>query len=69
MKKNIGSMDRAARGLGALAMIVGAFLAPMPGAARLGLGATGCYLLFTALAGTCVGYRLMGLSTCPAAPR
>jgi hypothetical protein len=24
------------------------------------------YLLFTALAGTCLGYSLMGKSTCPA---
>jgi hypothetical protein len=25
------------------------------------------YLLFTAVAGSCLGYRLMGKSTCPAA--
>lgn len=65
MKKNLGSMDRAARGLGALGMVVGAFVAPVEMAVRVGLGATGVYVLFTALAGTCLGYRLMGLSTCP----
>lgn len=69
MKRNVGSSDRALRGLGALAMLLCAFLAPLQMAARVGLGATGAYLLFTALAGTCLGYRLMGLSTCPVEPR
>ena len=68
MKMNVGSIDRALRGSSALAAILGAFLAPVasvPAAARVGLGAAGVYLLLTALAGTCLGYRLMGLSTCP----
>ena len=64
MKKNVGSIDRAARALGALGAIVGAFVAPIEMAARVGLGATGAYMLFTALAGTCLGYRLLGRSTC-----
>jgi len=65
MKTNVGSIDRALRALGALATILGMFLAPVPTGVRLGLGATGVYLLLSALAGTCLGYRLMGLSTCP----
>ncbi len=64
MKKNVGSMERAARGLAAIAMIGGAFLAPVPMAVRVGMGMIGVYVLFTALAGTCLGYVLWGLSTC-----
>lgn len=69
MKKNLGSMDRVARGLGALGLVVGAFVAPVEIVLRVGLGASGAYVMFTALAGTCLGYRLMGVSTCPAEPR
>jgi hypothetical protein len=38
-------------------------------AARVGLGGGGIYLLFSAVAGTCLGYRLLGVSTYPAAER
>jgi hypothetical protein len=65
MKKNVGSMDRKVRGLGALVAMLVAGLAPLPVALRVGVGATAVYLLFTTLAGTCLGYRLMGVSTCP----
>jgi len=66
MEKNLGSMDRAARSLGATAMLVAAFVAPVQTAIRVGLGGTAVYLVLTALAGTCLGYRMMGRSTCPA---
>jgi len=69
MQKNVGSMDRVARSLGALALIVCAFLAPVPLWAQLALGTSGLYVLSTALFGTCLGYRLMGMSTCPAEAR
>lgn len=69
MRKNLGSMDRTARGLAALGMVVAAFLAPLELALRVGLGTLGIYVLFTAVAGTCLGYRLMGLSTCPTESR
>ncbi len=70
MTKNVGTMDRVGRGLGAAAMMTCAFLAPLPLAARAAaFGLTGAYLLFTALAGTCLGYRLMGKSTCPVGSR
>ena len=65
MKRNVGSLDRVARGLGAIGMFVAALMAPWELWLRIGLGATGAYVLLTAFAGTCVGYRLMGLSTCP----
>ncbi len=66
MKRNVGSLDRWFRGLGALAMLTCAVMAPLPLLVRIGaLGVSGGYLLFTALAGTCFGYRLMGRSTCP----
>lgn len=66
MTKNVGTMDRVARGAGALGLGACAFMAPLPLSIRLaGFGMTAVYLLFTALAGTCLGYRLMGKSTCP----
>ncbi|NUP07185.1 MAG: DUF2892 domain-containing protein [Polyangiaceae bacterium] len=65
MLKNVGSMDRALRGFGAAAMVACSLLLPLHLGLRVALGLTGIYLVFTALAGTCVGYRLMGRSTCP----
>ena len=69
MKKNLGSMDRAARSLAALGMLAGAWLLPLSLAGRLGLGATALVVGMTALTGTCLGYRLLGLSTCPTGSR
>ncbi|WP_437806507.1 YgaP family membrane protein [Sorangium sp. So ce1078] len=66
MKRNVGKRDRLFRGLGALVLLACAWAAPLPLAARLAaFGAAGAYLLFTALSGTCLGYALMGRSTCP----
>jgi hypothetical protein len=66
VNRNVGIKDRVARALGALALGVCAFLAPLPLELRVpAFGLLAVYLLFTALAGTCLGYRLMGRSTCP----
>ena len=54
----------------AVALLAGvaAVAAPLSLALRLGLfGATALYMLWSSLAGTCLGYRLMGKSTCPVA--
>ncbi|AKF05207.1 hypothetical protein DB32_002356 [Sandaracinus amylolyticus] len=61
----MGGWDRAARAAGALAMMVCAGLAPMPLGARVALAVVALYVAGTALVGTCLGYRLMGKSTCP----
>lgn len=66
MKKNVGRSDRAFRALGAAGMLVCSVMAPLPLVLRVaGFGVMGAYLLFTAVAGTCLGYRLLGKSTCP----
>jgi hypothetical protein len=66
MAKNVGSWDRAARAVAALSMLVCAVMAPLPLYVRLaGLALPGLYVAVTALAGTCLGYRLIGRSTCP----
>ena len=68
MKQNAATWDRVLRALTGTAMVTGAFLAPLPLLARvLALGGGGAYMLGTALAGTCLGYRMMGISTCPVA--
>lgn len=69
MTKNLGMIDRASRVAGALAMGIAALAVPAQTAVRVGLAGLGGYLLLTALAGTCLGYRLMGRSTCPATLR
>jgi hypothetical protein len=70
MKKNLGTSDRWLRVLAASALLLCSFLAPLPLLVRAaGLGGVGVYLLFTALAGTCLGYKLMGRSTCPVETR
>ena len=68
MKRNVGTVDRMARALGGGAMIASGFLTPLPVALFGALAGTGGYLLFTAVAGSCLGYRLMGRSTCPLEP-
>ena len=66
MKQNLGTMDRVIRAVAAVGLAGGAVAAPLPWAVRLaGLGLGAVYLLFTVLAGSCVGYRLIGISTCP----
>lgn len=66
MKRNVGGTDRMLRMGAGLAMLVCAVMAPLPAAVRIGaFGATGLYMLFTAVSGTCFGYRLLGRSTCP----
>jgi hypothetical protein len=70
MTKNLGSLDRWLRVLAALALGACAVVGPFSLPVRLGVfGLNAAYLLWSALAGTCVGYRLMGRSTCPAAGR
>ncbi|QSQ14146.1 YgaP family membrane protein [Myxococcus landrumensis] len=69
MKRNVGNVERLLRALGGLVLVVCAVMAPLPLAVRLAaLGGLGVYLLFSALAGSCLGYALMGRSTCPIEP-
>lgn len=70
MTRNVGTVDRVLRLMGAALAAAGAVAAPLSLGVRLGLfAATAVYLLWTALAGTCVGYRLMGKSTCSVGQR
>ena len=66
MQRNLGNNDRLLRIAGAAALGSCAVFAPYPPLVRLfAFGISGCYLLFTALSGTCLGYKLLGKSTCP----
>ena len=66
MNKNLGQADRALRIVGSLLFAIGAVLAPFELAIRLCVfGASSAYMMITALSGTCLGYRLLGVSTCP----
>lgn len=67
MKRNVGNRDRSFRVLAAVPLLACSAMAPWPLAVRLlALAAPGVYLLVSALAGSCLGYALMGKSTCPA---
>lgn len=63
---NVGKSDRLVRLVSALALLSCAGMAPFPLAVRVGaMALPGLYLLATAVFGSCLGYRLMGRSTCP----
>jgi hypothetical protein len=68
MKQNTASWDRIVRAIAGLLMLTSSVFAPFPFLVRvLALGGGGVYMLATALVGTCIGYRIMGISTCPIA--
>jgi hypothetical protein len=70
MKQNLGSTDRWLRTLGGTAMLVCSVEAPLPLLLRVtALGGLGVYFLFTAVAGSCLGYKLLGKSSCPVETR
>lgn len=67
MNRNVGSRDRWLRVLGAVPLAACALLAPYSLPLRLlAFGLPALYMLGTALFGSCLGYALMGRSTCPA---
>ena len=66
---NVGTLDRAMRALMALGLLAAALFAPVALPLRVVLGGGGLYMLISAVAATCVGYRLLGMSTCPRAHR
>ena len=70
MVKNLGKGDRAGRALAVIALTTCSIFAPLPLLVRVSaFGLMAAYLLYTALSGTCIGYALIGRSTCPTAER
>ncbi len=66
MKQNAATWDRALRAVSGVSMLAGSVLAPLPLLVRIfALGIGGAYMLGTAVAGSCLGYRMIGISTCP----
>jgi len=66
MKKNLGNADRALRAAAVVALVTCSVALPLPLLIRVSaFGSMAAYLLFTVLAGTCLGYKLIGKSTCP----
>ncbi|MFO0722814.1 MAG: DUF2892 domain-containing protein [Myxococcota bacterium] len=66
MTKNLGNLDRSLRILAGSGLLLAAVMAPLPLWIRAALIApNGLYFLASALAGTCLGYRLIGLNSCP----
>ncbi|HYQ45640.1 MAG TPA: DUF2892 domain-containing protein [Polyangiaceae bacterium] len=70
MQKNLGQGDRIARGLAVVALVACAIISPLPLLVRVPVfGGMAVYLLYTVLSGTCLGYALLGKSTCPVQAR
>ncbi len=65
MRKNLAGWDRGLRVFAAIVLAGVALAGPLTTTWRLVLGGKAVYLLLSALVGTCLGYRLMGRSTCP----
>lgn len=65
MSQNLGNLDRAVRVIAAIALFVLAFTLQLPVLAQVAMGLNGVYLLGSSLVGTCLGYKLIGVSTCP----
>ena len=65
MSTNVGNADRIARVVASFVLVAVAVIAPVPLLAQIGLGIAALYMLGTAVAGTCLGYKMMGKSTCP----
>jgi len=66
MHINTASWDRALRALAGAAMLAASIVGSWPTLAHvIGLGVGGGYMLGSGLLGTCLGYKLMGVSTCP----
>jgi len=65
MKQNVARWERIARTAVGIGMPVAGALAPLPLLMRLLAFGGGIYLLATALSGTCLGYKMLGLSSCP----
>ncbi|HKO53913.1 MAG TPA: DUF2892 domain-containing protein [Polyangiaceae bacterium] len=70
MEKNLGKSDRAVRGLAVVGLLTCSIFCPLPLLVRVSaFGVLAAYLLYTALSGTCLGYALLGKSTCSVAGR
>jgi hypothetical protein len=70
MEKNLGENDRAVRALAVVGLLACSIFSPLPLLVRVpAFGVLAAYLLYTALSGTCVGYALLGKSTCAAQGR
>ena len=70
MKQNAANWDRVLRAVAGFGMLTCAVFAPLPLLVRvLALGGGGVYMLGSALMGSCLGYKMMGISTCPVDPK
>ncbi len=69
LTQNLGNADSAFRAIAAVALLTASFIAPVPLMAAVGLALTGVYMIGTSLVGTCLGYKLIGVSTCPVKQR
>ena len=65
MSRNVGTKDRRWRLISAAPLLMCSVMAPLPLSLRLvAFALPAAYLVLTALAGVCPGYKVLGRSTC-----
>lgn len=65
MNQNLGNADRIARILVAIAGLLAVVATPLALAVKVVIALNVLYLVGSSLVGTCLGYKLIGVSTCP----
>lgn len=65
MNKNVGSVDRTVRALGAVVLVVAGVLAGASGWSAILLYGIAAVLVVTAAVASCPLYSILGLRTCP----
>jgi len=69
MVRNTSTIDRTLRALVGAVLLVAWIAGWLSGALAAVLGVVGLVLVATAIVGFCPAYRMLGISTCPVAPK
>ena len=69
MVRNMSTIDRTLRALVGAVLLVAWIAGWLSGALAAVLGVVGLVLVATAIVGFCPAYRMLGISTCPVAPK
>ena len=69
MVRNVSTIDRTLRALAGAVLLIAWIAGWLSGLLAVVLGIVGLVLVATAIVGFCPAYRMLGISTCPVAPK
>lgn len=69
MVRNVSTIDRTLRAIAGAVLLVAWIAGWLSGVLAAVLGIVGLVLVATAIVGFCPAYRMLGVSTCPVAPK